>query len=75
MIKNKLDISILNFRSAENNLFSLLKKCEFDNPGTNQTDNIIKGGIKHCKEKYSHTFDYRCQYDKKLEHRTSGEVL
>ena len=73
----ELDISILIFTSAANDLLSLLKKkFELDNPEINQIDNnILIDVIKDSKDIYFHTFEYRCVYDIKFEDKTSGEVF
>ena len=36
---------------------------------------MLKDVIKDCKDNYFHTFEYRCEYDLKFEHKKSGEVF
>ena len=70
--KNGLLISI--FHKCRERFALTVKKYEC-NPEIIQTDNILKDGIKDCQEKYFHTFEQRCKYDKKFKHMTPSEVF
>ena len=53
----------------------IVEKFEFDKPETTRTDVTVRDVIEDCKDNYSHTFEYTCEYDLKLKHKTSGEVF
>ena len=52
-----------------------VRKYEFENLKINQVDIILKDVIKDGKDKYFHRFEYRCENDIKIQHKTSGEVI
>ncbi len=64
------------FSKRTEQLAHIVEKYEFDNPGIRQKQiEILKDVFKGCKDKYFNTFRWRCTYDSKFEHKTSGEVF
>ena len=64
-----------NFHKRRERFAFAVKTYEFNIPEINQIDNILKDITKDCKDKYFHTFHYRCEYDIKFEHASSDEVF
>ena len=75
IVNNKTGHIKSNFHKRREWFAFTVKKHEFDRLEINQKDNIVKDVIKDCKDKYLHSVEYRCEYDIKFEHKTSGEVI
>ena len=52
---------ISNFHKRRERFAFTFKEHEFDNPEKTEIDDILKDVNKNCKDKYLHTFEYRCE--------------
>ena len=63
------------FHKRKERLAFTVKQYEFKKPKITQIDNTLKDVIKDCKDKYFHTFEFRCEYEIIFKLKTFGEVF
>ena len=53
----------------------IVKEYEFNNPVITKIDSLIDNSIRHCHNKYFHTFDHICEYSLNFTNTTNNESV